>query len=115
VNKLLIPTILIATVMIAGIFALIPVQKGTAVHELIIAAIEDGNLELAIELLEQITGDHADLSSDIDAIDMDLEGVHAWITGGHADITGEIRAQDRILYFNKHVYFTRISILYFRN
>ena len=38
-NKLLIPSILAVTVLIAGIFAFIPVDKATTVHDQIIAAI----------------------------------------------------------------------------
>ena len=38
-NKLLIPAILTATVLIAGIFAFVPVDKANTVHDLIIAAI----------------------------------------------------------------------------
>jgi len=32
VNKLVIPTILIATVLIAGIFSFMPIDKATTVH-----------------------------------------------------------------------------------
>ena len=35
-NKLLISAILVATVMVAGIFAFVPVDKATAVHTFII-------------------------------------------------------------------------------
>ena len=38
-NKLLIPSILVATILVAGVFAFIPVQKATTVHEFIIAAL----------------------------------------------------------------------------
>jgi len=40
-NKLVIPTILVGTVLIAGIFAFMPVHPATAVHLFIIEAIED--------------------------------------------------------------------------
>jgi len=39
-NKFLIPTILTATVLIAGVFAFIPVEKASTVHDEIIEAIE---------------------------------------------------------------------------
>jgi len=38
-NKLLIPSILVATILVAGVFAFIPVQKATTVHEFVIAAL----------------------------------------------------------------------------
>jgi len=39
-NKLIIPSVLTATILIAGIFALIPVQNATTVHEEILAAVQ---------------------------------------------------------------------------
>jgi len=40
-NKLTIPVILVATVMVAGIFAFMPVQQATTVHTTIIAEVDD--------------------------------------------------------------------------
>ena len=43
-NKLTIPAILVATVMVAGIFAFMPVEKAGTVHTTIIASISDANV-----------------------------------------------------------------------
>ena len=43
-NRIVIPTILVATVMIAGIFAFAPVEKASTVHDQIIAAIEGNTI-----------------------------------------------------------------------
>ncbi len=40
-NKLVIPTILTATVLVAGMFAVMPVEKASSVHTTIIAAINN--------------------------------------------------------------------------
>ena len=40
-NKIVIPTILAATVLVAGIFAMMPVQKATTVHTGLTTAIGD--------------------------------------------------------------------------
>ena len=40
-NKLTIPAILVATVMVAGIFAFMPVQQASTVHDTIIASTTD--------------------------------------------------------------------------
>ena len=40
-NKIVIPAILAATVLVAGMFALMPVQKASTVHTSITAAVTD--------------------------------------------------------------------------
>ena len=45
-NKLTIPTILVATVMVAGIFAFMPVQQATTVHTTILASVEHLNVQV---------------------------------------------------------------------
>ena len=40
-NKIVIPAILAATVLVAGMFALMPVQKASTVHTAITAAVSD--------------------------------------------------------------------------
>jgi len=79
-NKVVVPTILVATVIIGGIFAFIPVNQATTVHTQIIDAINAGNTALALELLEDLGGGHDDL------------GV------GHFNITAEL--QDKIKLLN---------------
>jgi len=66
-NKLVIPTILIGTILIAGIFAFIPVQNAVTVHQEIIAALNGGFADILF----------------------DLSGVHGWVTGGHDDLSGQ--------------------------
>jgi len=39
-NKLLIPAILVATVMVAGIFAFIPVEQATTIHTIVVADLQ---------------------------------------------------------------------------
>jgi len=68
-HKLVIPTILVSTIIVAGFFAFIPIQQASTVHDQIIAAIE---------------GSLGDIQSD-------LSGLHAWVTGGHADLSGDHR------------------------
>ena len=54
-NKIIIPTILTAIVLISGIFAFIPVQQATTVHDEIIAAIQgsiSGSQDAILEDLE---------------------------------------------------------------
>ena len=54
-NKLAIPAILVSIVMIAGIFAFVPVQQATTVHQQIIDAINGGNTDLATELINSLS------------------------------------------------------------
>ena len=65
-NKFVIPSILIATIMIGGIFAFNPVQQASTVH---------------IEIIEAITGGDVAILSDLIAL-------HAWVTGGHETLSG---------------------------
>jgi len=78
--KVVLPTILVATVIIAGVFAFMPVEKASTVHQTIIDAINAGNTALAIQLLEDLGGGHDDL------------GI------GHSDITAEL--QDKLKLMN---------------
>ena len=55
-NKLIIPTILIATVLVAGIFAFMPVEQASTVHETIIADIGG----VAIDLVNVAGGTNVD-------------------------------------------------------
>jgi len=95
-NKLVIPAILVATVMVAGIFAFIPVEQATTVHTTVVADLQGGG-----------GLDHDDISDDIadteTAILLDLEekiklsedsdGPTAVSTGGETS-TITIRALD---------------------
>jgi len=78
--KHVIPVVLAVTILVAGMFAFMPVQKSTTVHNPIIDAINAGNTALALELLEDLGGGHDDL------------GV------GHFNITAEL--QDKIKLLN---------------
>ena len=57
-NKLLIPGVLVATVLVAGVFAFIPVEKATTFDEFIIAAINGdagiSNQDIAEELKDKL-------------------------------------------------------------
>jgi len=53
-KKIIIPTILTATILIAGIFAFVPVDKATAVHDDIIAAITGSQDAVLLDLEEKI-------------------------------------------------------------
>jgi len=57
-NKLLIPSILVATILVAGVFAFIPIQKATTFDEFIIAAINGdagiSNQDIAEELKDKL-------------------------------------------------------------
>ena len=45
-NKLAIPAILAATILVAGIFALLPVEKAATVHTTILASVEHLNVDV---------------------------------------------------------------------
>jgi len=67
-NKILIPTILVATVMIAGAFAFMPVDKATTVHNSIIAAISgSGSGPSAAPSFDTITIQFRDMNFASDA------------------------------------------------
>ena len=57
-NKLTIPAILVATVMVAGIFAFMPVQQASTVHTTIIASALKGGLAVTYSL-DGVVGDGA--------------------------------------------------------
>jgi len=63
-NKLVIPAILVATVMVAGIFAFIPVEQAVTVHDTLVADLQgDGGL------------DHDDIDTNIDNLTTDVSDV----------------------------------------
>jgi len=64
-NKLVIPTILAFSVLIAGAFAFVPVDKATTVHPKIIAAVEDLVAGVQDDILLDLEN-KTKLSSDID-------------------------------------------------
>jgi len=59
-NKLAIPAVLAATVLIAGIFAFMPVEKATTVHDQIIAALSGQLAGANLERIQQ----HIDMEDD---------------------------------------------------
>ena len=64
-NKLLIPTILTATVLIAGIFAFLTVEKVSTVHDTIIAALDgadNDDLTTVKDAVNQLAIDSADVT-----------------------------------------------------
>jgi len=63
-NKLLIPTILTATVLIAGMFAFLPVEKVSTVHDTIIAAL-DGADNDDLTTVKDAINQHAIDSADV--------------------------------------------------
>ena len=65
-NKLAIPAILVATVMVAGIFAFIPVEQASTVHDTITA-----DLELKVATTEIATLDAVDEGDDVFAAALD--------------------------------------------
>jgi len=73
-NKLLIPSILIVTVLIAGIFAFIPVDKATTVHGTIIAAItgDTDDIDDSMTINEVFADIDTATSANDDAIILDV-------------------------------------------
>jgi len=59
-NKLIIPTILTATVLVAGIFAFMPVQQASTVHTTIVADVGEA---AAIDLVNVAGGTDADANA----------------------------------------------------
>jgi len=64
-NKLIIPTILTATILVAGIFAFIPVQEASTVHVSIVAdiAAAGGGEAAAIDFVAQAGGTNIDATA----------------------------------------------------
>jgi len=93
-NKLTIPTILVATVMVAGIFAFIPVEKATTVHTTAIIPFLQPQLFIDVETILN-TGDVFTL--DCDAA-YTVAGITAEILGtvGDEDLTVAIGGMDII-------------------
>jgi len=90
-NKLLIPSILAATILVAGVFVFMPVEKASTVDQQIIDAINAGNTALALELLEDLGGGHDDL------------GI------GHSDITGELKDKLKLMVETDDEYITIVE------
>ncbi len=76
VNKFLIPVFLSATILFAGIFAIVPVNTATTVHNLIIAAINGTNDDIMI----LISTDHDNIGGNLTEIDGNLTLVLGNIT-----------------------------------
>ena len=81
-NKLAIPAILVSIVMIAGIFAFMPVQQATTVHQQIIDALLAGDFATASFLLNQLGNSHSNISGDI-------QNMHDWLTFQHLQLSGD--------------------------
>jgi len=93
-NKIVIPSILVGTILIAGIFAFMPVQKAVTVHDEILDAINgnfDGVFTDLSGIHDWITGGHATLTGQHHFITGNLDGLHDWVTGGHTTLTGQHR------------------------
>ena len=75
-HKLVIPAILVSTILVAGVFAFMPVQQATAVHQQIIDALLAGDFATASFLLNQLGNSHSNISGDI-------QNTHDWITFQH--------------------------------
>jgi len=91
-NKLTIPAILVATVMVAGIFAFMPVEKASTVHDTIILAITDGKVvQVTVPLSE---GDGTYVILDVSDVTNGIESIHIAATlpdndGNNSDCTGD--------------------------
>jgi len=69
-NKLVIPAILVATVMVAGMFAFVPVQQASTVHDNVITTLQgDGGLDL--DDIQSGTMVLQKVSADADGLDLD--------------------------------------------
>jgi len=103
VNKFLIPVILTSIILVAGFSVFIPVNTATAVHNVIIAAINAINEELMVDH-DQIFGNITEIDGNITQIHgnvTQLHGnhtfilgnitdVHDWVMTGHDNIDGNI-------------------------
>ena len=67
---------MVGTILVAGVFAFVPVQQATAVHQQIIDALLAGDFATASFLLNQLGNSHSNISGDIEAM-------HDWITFQH--------------------------------
>jgi len=91
-KKLAIPAILVATVMVAGIFAFTPVEKASTVHDTIILAITDGNvIQETIPLTE---GDGTYVILDVSDVTNGIESIHIAATlpdndGNNSECVGD--------------------------
>jgi len=82
VHKLVLPSILIGTILIGGIFAFIPVDKAITVHTGIIAAIQGGG------------------GIDNTSLDASISDLDTQVTTSETVVTTAINAQDRIILFS---------------
>jgi len=78
-NKLVIPTILAFSVLIAGVFAFIPTQNATTVHDEIIAAIESSSEDFSNAIILDLE-DKIKLSSASDTSNIISGGADAFLT-----------------------------------
>ena len=85
-HKLTIPTILVATIMVAGIFAFIPAQQASTVHTTAIIPFLQPQLFIDIE---------ADLEA-ADAFVLDCDAAYT-VIGITAEITGTVTDEDLIV------------------
>ena len=82
-NKLTIPTILVATVMVAGIFAFIPVEKATTVHTTAVIPFLQPQLFIDVE---------TDLNA-ADVFTLDCDAAYT-VVGITAEILGTVTNED---------------------
>ena len=91
-HKVVIPSILIATILVAGVFAFLPVQKAVTVHDEIIALINGNFADVFTDLSgihDWITGGHDTLSGHHNDILFEIEETHNWVMSGHDNLSGE--------------------------
>jgi len=94
-HKVVIPSILIATILVAGVFAFLPVQKAVTIHDEIIALINGNFADVFTDLSgihDWITGGHDTLSGHHNEIDNEIGEIHDWVMMGHDNLSGEHRA-----------------------
>jgi len=82
-NKLMIPVILVATVMVAGAFAFMPVEQATTVHTTILGT------NVAIDVVDEVVGDNT--ATTAFDFDLNLAGIAA---GEHFTATFIIEMTD---------------------
>ena len=82
-NKIVIPAILVATILITGFFAFMPIDKAITVHTTIQAAIGEGfRVSSGVQELGTIGGDSTFTLTCTDICI--VESIHGW-TGGNTD------------------------------
>ena len=93
-NKLMIPTILVATVMVAGIFAFMPVQQASTVHTTLgtatNVAVIDANVDLIlVDTGTTIPGTITTIDTVVDGIVVDVATVDTVVDGIVLDIVDQ--------------------------